>query len=162
MTITLGNDFSDKVKSMRFPNSKFWYGLVLGTITPALAIFSLFLIGSLILKGPGAWAAGPQCYSGARKMAASPNGRYVATSIMIACEDDEQTHLWNYNYVFVTATRLSRTSQIYYLARKSPNPADILWQNNHLITLKIDEDDQERASGIWCGIAVTSRTSVSP
>ena len=62
---------------------------------------------------------------------------------------------WHNNYVFVTSTRLSRTAQIYLLARKIALPAEVNWHTNRLIVLKVDETDREVASEPWCGIAAT-------
>lgn len=138
-----------------FQTRSFWWGIAIGVTTPLLAISALSAIAFLLFDGPGAWSAGPQCFFGARKEEISPNGRFKATSIIVSCEDDEKNSSWHNNYVFVTSTRLSRTAQIYLLARKIALPAEVNWHTNRLIVLKVDETDREVASEPWCGIAAT-------
>ena len=147
---------------MPFLNIRFISGLCIGLLSPSLLWFFIVAIGSIFIKGPGAWAPGPQCYALARKKALSPDGRFIATSVMIHCEDDEETQFWYYNYAFVTATRLARTGHVYSLKRKSKTPADIVWLNNRLIALQIDENDSEKIALSWCGVAATSEVRASP
>lgn len=97
-----------------------------------------------------------------RKRAASPNGQFIATSVIIDCEDDENRAFWHNNYVFVTATRIARTGHIYSLERKSTLPAEIAWRDDRLIVVQAEEVDRERIAIRWCGITATSSVSAMP
>ena len=136
-------------------SKRFWAGVLVGLLSPALTFFLLHSLWWLATEGKvGGFAPGPQCYALDRKEAIAPNGRFIATSVIIDCEDDNERNELRYNYVFVSAIRLSRSGQVYSSLRALNEPAMVSWNGNNTILIQKAADDIERVKSQWCGIEI--------
>lgn len=140
-------------------NFRFLSGVCVGLLSPALTFFLLHSLWWLANGGKaGGFAPGPQCYALGRKEAIAPNGRFIATSVIIDCEDDDERNILKYNYVFVSAMRLSRSGQVYSSSRVMNESAIVSWDSNNTILIERDANDIERVKAKWCGIDAVART----
>ena len=138
-------------------SGRFWAGLFVGLLPPPLTFFLLDSIWYLENGGKaGGFAPGAQCYALGRKESLAPNGRFIATSVIIDCEDDNDRSVYACNYVFMSATRLSRRGQVYSSARLVHEPAIISWDSNNTILIAQANTNIEKVKGQWCGIGIVA------
>lgn len=134
--------------------TSFWIGCLVGAFLPsAFMLAGTALVASAIGPKPGAWLPGPTCEIGDRRDFASPNGRFIASSVIIDCEDDPKRDR-TYNYVFLEASRRDRIAHVFTLSHDRKNPAELFWRDNQSIVIRSDlSDTEEGVSAKWCGIA---------
>lgn len=134
----------------------FWIDYCIGTLLPsAFLLVGIALVVSALGPKPGAWLPGPTCDNGKLQEFASPNGRFIATSLLIDCEDHPKRNR-TYNYVFLSASRLDRIGHVFTLSHERTTPIELVWLDNQSVGIRNEPSDTEEGiSAKWCGITTT-------
>jgi hypothetical protein len=119
---------------------------------PSLVLVSLIAISLLRERGPLLLTGlGPICMQRETIEKASPNGRLIAISVRMWCED-ETSDIHNDTEVFVFSTRLDRGAHLLTLKDNGPHPAPIMWSDNRALSITKSDEAALTFAAQWCGV----------
>ena len=132
--------------------ARFFLGAVIAFLMPTL--FGL-AISALILTfdrdaGP-LTGSGLTCTPEKEGRTASPNGRFIAISIRLACEDVSDPKNGDIR-IFVTSTRLDRAAHIATIHNGKNEPIKISWSSNMTVNIPDQHDSTLKFAKEWCEI----------
>ena len=97
--------------------------------------------------------AGPECHMHKRQAAVSPDGRFVAYSLVAECDDDRTDN--TNNYIFVMSTRLNRGAHVATISGNASDLGLINWPRNGTLDLTINSGVTTIFASSWCDTMLT-------
>lgn len=144
--------------------ASFLIGFSLVFATPSMPFMIVLFLFNLSSPPSGSDAVGgfgADCSRRGKIEAASPNGRFIATSIRTICNDHSDL-MHNETEVFVTSTRLERGAHLLTLERVGEHPAAIAWLDNQTLRVFKTADSTRTFSQSWCGISTELQNEITP
>lgn len=125
-------------------------GITSAIFTPAIIFMAAYGIIGMWSKNAGPLAPGPTCKFFHRVDRASLDGRFIASLLSIACEDDIN---WptGHDYIFIASTRLDKAAHVMTLSRDANTFPSIFWDKKNLVIVEGQNKTIEYSKS-WCGI----------
>ena len=130
-------------------------GLFLVLMLPSL--LGLGVIGLMKSADPNPsflGGRGPICELRERQEAASPNGRFIAISVQVLCEDEDYNKRESINQIYVKTTRWMHAAHIFSMTHDKSFPSTIRWTDNRTIELQKNHANVVIYSRPWCDISI--------
>lgn len=128
---------------------------------PFMIVIFLLALSSPPSDSDAVGGFGADCSHRGQLKVASPNGRFITTSIRTICNDHSDP-MHNETEIFVTSTRLERGAHLLTLERVGEQPAAIAWLDNQTLRVFNTANSNRTFSRSWFGISTKIQNEITP